>query len=64
MKSSGGIFAAWIHSHVSGNKCFFSSIDLHTQFAFEQCSPDVLGCVVELGETEAKMIGNDVYYDF
>ena len=39
---------AWIHTHVNGNECFFSSIDVHTQFAYEKIFPDVLGCVVEL----------------
>ena len=58
LKSNGGTYAAWIHSHVSGNTCFFSSIDLHTQFVFEQFSSDVLGCVVELGETKVNTKGN------
>ena len=48
----------WIHSHVEGNKCGFSSTDIQTQFAYEQMVPNILGCVFEVGKTKI------VKYDF
>ena len=49
---------AWIHTHVNGNKCFLSSIDLHTQFVYEKYFPHILAIVVELGQ----LIKNDVQF--
>ena len=39
---------AWIHTHVQGAICGFSSIDVHTQFGYIQFYPDIAGIVVEL----------------
>ena len=38
----------WIHTHVRGSYCGFSSIDCHTQFAYKTISSEVLGLVAEL----------------
>ena len=50
---------SWIHSHVQGVKCNFSSVDLHTQHTFAKVYKNILGLVVEL--TEAGKIAK---YDF
>ena len=42
------ILALWIHSHVRGTLCGFSSVDVHTQFAYRLISPNILGLVVQL----------------
>ena len=47
---------AWIHTHVNGNKCFLSSIDLHTQFVYEKYFPHILAIVIELGQLIKKDI--------
>ena len=39
---------AWIHSHVRGSECGFSSIDVHTQYAFSRIYNGILGMVVEI----------------
>ncbi len=44
---------AWIHSHVRGNTCFFSSLDIHSQYALSLEAtgfPGILGQVVEIKE--------------
>lgn len=43
---------AWIHTHVNGNKCFLSSIDLHSQFVYEKYFRHILAIVVEIGVGE------------
>ena len=45
-------YVFWVHSHVRGTKCGFSSIDLHTQYAFELTIPHILGLVIEMNNTE------------
>ena len=45
---------AWIHSHVEGNSCFLSSVDLHNQFVYEKLFPHILAIVVEIGKTQVK----------
>ena len=40
---------AWIHTHVKGNRCFLSSIDLHNQFLYEKYFPHILAIVIEIG---------------
>ena len=45
---------AWIHTHVNGNKCFLSSIDIHSQFVYEKYFRHILAIVVEIGEDKAK----------
>ena len=42
--------ALWIHTHVRGSSCGFSSVDVHTQYAYRLISPTILGLVVELEE--------------
>ena len=53
------VLMSWIHSHVQGVKCNFSSVDLHTQHTFAKVYKNILGLVVEL--TEAGQIAK---YDF
>ena len=50
---------AWVHSHVGGNKCFLSSVDLHNQLVYEKLFPHILAIVVEIGQTE---VNNVEYY--
>ena len=53
------VLMSWIHSHVQGVKCNFSSVDLHTQHTFAKVYENILGLVVEL--TEAGQVEK---YDF
>ena len=41
---------AWIHSHVRGAMCGFSSIDVHTQFAYSRMYEGTIGIVVEIND--------------
>ena len=50
---------SWIHSHVGGSECFFSSIDNHTQYSYQKVHKGVLGLVVEI-----KPNGKKGSYDF
>ena len=52
---------AWIHSHVGRNtyECNFSRIDMHTQKAWSNTYPDILGLVVHVGDDKSIM-----NYDF
>ena len=52
-------FVAWIHSHVNGNECFLSSIDVHTQAAFQNNVETSLAIVVQIDEVSLK---NVCYY--
>ena len=47
---------AWIHTHVNGNKCFLSSVDIHSQFVYEKYFRHILAIVVEIGEDIAKNV--------
>ena len=40
----------WVHTHTRGVNCFFSSLDVHTQFTYQQMCSDFLGIVCELSE--------------
>ena len=51
---------AWVHSHVDGNKCFFSSLDCHTQRSIQCQIPDALGIVIEIDENK-NLIQSDYY---
>ena len=51
---------AWVHSHVDGNKCFFSSLDCHTQRTIQCQIPDALGIVLEI-DKEKNLIQSDYY---
>ena len=50
---------SWIHSHVGGSECCFSSIDNHTQHSYHKFHKGVLGLVVEI-----KQNGKKGVYDF
>ena len=38
----------WIHSHVRGVNCFFSSQDVHTQYSSQQTSHNFFGIVMQI----------------
>ena len=42
------VVVSWIHSHVRGAKCFFSSIDVHSQYSYELFHDVILGGVFEI----------------
>jgi hypothetical protein len=50
---------SWIHSHVGGSECYFSSIDNHTQHSYYKFHKGVLGLVVEIQQNGQKGV-----YDF
>ena len=39
---------SWIHSHVRGNRCGFSSVDVHTQLSMNFLFPKITGIVIEI----------------
>ena len=39
---------SWIHSHVRGNECQFSSIDVHTQFSMDRLYDGITGIVIKI----------------
>ena len=41
---------AWMHTHVGGNECFFSSVDVHTQLSIQSNIPNAIGIVMEISE--------------
>ena len=53
------VIIAWIHSHVQGMQCCFSSIDVHSQHAMQMMYPGSFGIVMEvkkcseIGKTDA-----------
>ena len=46
------LIIGWVHTHVNGNDCFLSSIDLHTQYAFECNSKESLAIVMKISESQ------------
>ena len=42
------VVVSWIHSHVDGTACGFSSVDMHSQFRYEEAFQRVLGTVLEI----------------
>ena len=48
------LLLAWIHSHVRGAECCFSSIDCHTQHSYSKIHKGVLGLVIEIGHDGQK----------
>ena len=42
------VLISWIHSHVGGVPCGFSSIDMHSQFLYERAYPGILGTVFQI----------------
>ena len=53
------VLVSWIHSHVRGVPCCFSSIDMHTQYAYERVHPGIFGTVFQINEQNGC-----VKYDF
>ena len=51
---------SWIHSHVRGVECCFSSVDVHTQHALAKYHEEVIGMVIQLNENE-KIVRHDFY---
>ena len=47
-QKEGYVLVSWIHSHVGGTLCGFSSVDMHTQYRWEQAFPAVLGTVLQI----------------
>ena len=50
----------WVHTHTQGVNCYFSSLDVHTQFTYQQMCSDFLGIVCELSEDNF-FINQDYY---
>ena len=48
------VLIAWIHSHVRGSDCGFSSIDNHTQHSFSKLHKGVLGLVIEIKKNDQR----------
>ena len=48
------LLIAWIHSHVRGSECGFSSIDNHTQHSFSKLYKGVLGLVIEIKKNDQR----------
>ena len=40
----------WIHSHVRGEKCFFSGLDNHTQYSSQKSNSNFLGVVMQINK--------------
>ena len=51
--------AAWVHSHVQGVQCCFSSVDVHNHLTLSKTFDDILGLVFELDKE-----GDPKNYDF
>ena len=49
-QKEGYVLVSWIHSHVGGTLCGFSSVDMHSQYQWEQSFPAVLGTVLQINE--------------
>ena len=50
----------WVHTHTRGVPCFFSSLDVHTQFNYQLSCSEFIGIVLELTE-EDFVIDKDYY---
>ena len=47
------VVLSWIHSHVAGNNCFLSSVDVHTQWRYQiKYGIHVLALVMELSQND------------
>ena len=51
---------SWIHSHVGGAECFFSSVDVHTQHTLAKFHEAVIGMVIQLNEND-EIVHHDFY---
>ena len=40
----------WIHSHVRKEKCFFSGLDVHTQYTSQKSNSNFLGVVMQISK--------------
>ena len=49
--TKGKTLVLWIHTHVRGSLCGFSSVDVHTQYAYRLMSSNILGLVIELNNS-------------
>ena len=50
----------WVHTHTRGVPCFFSSLDVHTQFNYQLSCREFIGIVCEL--TDENFVVNKDYY--
>ena len=50
----------WVHSHVRGVKCFFSSLDVHNQYIWQRLDPNHIGLVVQIHPDES-LVDHDYY---
>ena len=50
----------WIHTHCRDIKCFFSSLDIHTQYGYQRLSSDFIGIVCKLSANDS-IIETQVY---
>ena len=48
VQSKGLTLGLWVHCHVNGAPCGFSSIDVHTQLTLQKLFPSIKGLVVEM----------------
>ena len=51
---------AWIHSHVGGVPCNFSSVDLHTQHSYSKIHEGILGMVLEINNS-SQLVSHDFF---
>ena len=50
----------WVHSHVRGVKCFFSSLDVHNQYLSQRLDSNHLGLVVQI-HPDGSLVDHDYY---
>ena len=50
----------WVHSHVRGIKCFFSSLDVHNQYLSQRLDSNHLGLVVQI-HPDGSLVDHDYY---
>ena len=50
----------WVHSHVRGIKCFFSSLDVHNQYLSQRLDSNHLGLVVQI-HPDGTLVDHDYY---
>ena len=46
----------WVHCHVKGAPCGFSSVDIHTQYLLEYNIPSIKGLVIEMDSNTIKTL--------
>ena len=50
----------WVHSHVRGIRCFFSSLDVHNQYLSQRLDSNHLGLVVQI-HPDKSLVDHDYY---